>query len=104
MQLITRARAAYKKLQPIPCTACGYCQPCKHGVDIPRIFQFYNNGIMYDNMKQARFYYNFPVAIKPEQRADRCKECRECEEACPQKVPVTEWLKKVHAELGPKSK
>jgi hypothetical protein len=73
-------------------------------VEIPRIFQLYNNGIMYGDMKTARFYYRGPGGLKEEQRADYCKECRECEQACPQKIPVAEWLKKVHAELGPKSK
>jgi uncharacterized protein len=99
MKLIARARIAFKKLSPIPCTSCGYCQPCQQGVDIPRIFQFYNNGIMYDNLAQARFYYNFPVSMNPDQRADKCIDCGECEEACPQKIPIAEWLKKVHKEL-----
>jgi len=71
-------------------------------VEIPRIFEFYNNGIMHDEMQRARFYYQFPIALKESQRADQCIECGECEEACPQKIPVAEWLKKVHAELGPR--
>lgn len=102
MRTVARVRAAFRKISPIPCTACGYCQPCKQGVDIPRIFEFYSNGIMYDNMQQARFYYNFPIAMDPEHRADKCIECGECEEACPQKIPVSEWLKKVHFDLAPK--
>jgi len=57
---------------------------------------------MYDDLRAARFYYNSPISMKPDQRADRCIECGECEEVCPQKIPITEWLKKVHAELGPK--
>ena len=102
MKLIARARRAFKKLGPIPCTSCGYCQPCKQGVEIPRIFGFYNSGIMYDDMKTARFFYNNPIALKADQRADKCIQCGECAESCPQKIPTPEWLKKVHAELGPK--
>jgi uncharacterized protein len=101
-KLIARARSAFKKLRPIPCTSCGYCQPCKQGVDIPRIFEFYNNGIMHQDMKRASFYYNFPISMNPDQRADKCIDCGECEEACPQKIPIAKWLKKVHAELGAK--
>jgi predicted aldo/keto reductase-like oxidoreductase len=58
---------------------------------------------MYDDMKTARFFYHQAFASIPEnQRADQCIECGECEEACPQKIPIAEWLKKVHKELGPR--
>ncbi|MCX6006045.1 MAG: aldo/keto reductase [Chloroflexi bacterium] len=101
-KLIARARSAFKRLSPIPCTNCGYCLPCKQGVEIPRIFQLYSNGIMYDDMKTSRFFYRGPTGLKEGQRGDQCIECGECEEACPQKIPIAEWLKKVHGELGPK--
>ncbi|MGD0855154.1 MAG: aldo/keto reductase [Dehalococcoidia bacterium] len=102
-KLIERAKKAFKGTSPIPCTNCGYCMPCQQGVEIPRIFQLYNNGIMYDDMKTARFFYHQAFASIPEnQRADQCIECGECEEACPQKIPIAEWLKKVHKELGPR--
>ena len=102
LKLIAGVKGAFKKLRPIPCTGCGYCLPCKQGVEIPRIFEFYNNGIMHEEIQRARFYYQFPIALKESQRADQCIECGECEEACPQKIPVAEWLKKVHSELGPR--
>ena len=102
MALVERVKTAFQGLSPIPCTGCGYCLPCSSGVDIPRVFQFYNNGIMYDDLRAARYYYNSPISMKPGQRADACIECGECEEVCPQKIPIAEWLKKVHAELGPK--
>lgn len=102
LKLFAQVRGAFKKLGPVPCTNCGYCLPCSKGVEIPRIFQLYNNGIMYDDMKTARFFYRGPTGLKEGQRADQCIECGECEEACPQKIPIAEWLKKVHAELGPR--
>ncbi|MCX6001390.1 MAG: 4Fe-4S binding protein [Chloroflexi bacterium] len=30
--------------------------------------------------------------MKESQRADQCIDCGECEEACPQKIPIAEWL------------
>lgn len=104
MELIERIKEAYRGLTPIPCTNCGYCMPCSQGVEIPRIFEIYNNGIMYNDIKLARFYYRSPFDLKDNQRADQCIECGECEEACPQNIPISEWLKKVHSELGAKSK
>jgi predicted aldo/keto reductase-like oxidoreductase len=92
---IKRARDSYKKLVPIPCTGCEYCMPCDNGVAIPQIFALYNEGVMYNDKKtQQAHYREGPMAIKDSQRPDNCKECKKCEEACPQKIPITEWLKK----------
>ena len=99
--LYDRVREAYQGLSPIPCTACGYCIPCPNGVDIPRNFQIYNDAVMYNDMRMGRFYYR-GGRIEEEQRADQCTECSECVDACPQEIPIPEWLKKVHEELGPK--
>ena len=96
-----RVRDAYQGLCPIPCTSCAYCMPCPNGVDIPRNFQIYNDAIMYNDMRMGRFSYR-GGRIEEEQRAEQCTECGECVDACPQEIPIPEWLKKVHAELGPK--
>jgi predicted aldo/keto reductase-like oxidoreductase len=100
LALIDRVREAYRGLSPIPCTQCGYCQPCPSGVLIPEIFRVYNEATMYNDANIGRFRYSGPMGIKPEQRADQCVECGECETACPQNITVIEWLKKVHTALG----
>jgi predicted aldo/keto reductase-like oxidoreductase len=102
LSLIDRVRKAYHGLSPIPCTGCGYCMPCPNGVEIPLIFQMYNDSIMYNDIQMGQFRYQSPDILKEEQRADQCLECGECLEACPQSIPITEWLQKVHAQLGPK--
>jgi uncharacterized protein len=103
MALIERAKQARRRLSPLPCTGCGYCMPCENGVEIPRIFQLYSDGVMYDDMRTARFFYRMALSgLREDQRADNCIECGKCEEKCPQKIEIGEWLKKVHAELGPK--
>ena len=102
LSLINRVRKAYGKIKPIPCTNCGYCLPCPHGVAIPSIFGLYNDAIMYNDPRTARFRYRGPTGLKEEQRADQCTECEECLEACPQDIPIPEWLKKAHEFLGPK--
>ena len=99
--LFDKAREAYHGLIPIPCTSCGYCIPCPNGVEIPRIFQIYNECIMYDDPRTGRFRYRGSGELKEEARADRCTECGECMDACPQEIEITDWLKKVHELLGP---
>jgi hypothetical protein len=98
LKVIDRIRAAYQSLSPIPCSNCRYCQPCPNKVEIPRIFQMYNDSIMYDDIKSGQFAYNGPF-IPHDQRADQCIECLECVAKCPQKIEIPEWLKKVHAAL-----
>jgi predicted aldo/keto reductase-like oxidoreductase len=102
LELIDQVREAYRNLGPVPCTNCGYCMPCPNGVEISSIFQMYNEAMMYDDPRIARFRYQGPGGLKEEQRADQCIECMECVEICPQAIPIPEWLQKVHALLGPK--
>jgi len=97
LALIERVRAAYRGLSPIPCTQCRYCVPCPNGVEIPRIFEIYNDVMMYNDPRTGRMLYGW---LKETQRADQCVECGQCQDACPQGIPIIEWLKKAHALLG----
>jgi predicted aldo/keto reductase-like oxidoreductase len=99
--LIDRVREAYKGLNPIQCTKCGYCMPCPSSVEIPDILGMYNDAIVYGNLRIRRLRYSGPNGLKEEQRADQCTECGECEEVCPQEIPIIKWLKKTHELLGP---
>jgi len=98
--LIERVREAYRELSPVPCTSCGYCMPCSSGVEIRRIFELYNDAVMYDDLATAQRIYGIPILLKEEQRADQCVECGECVDACPQNIPIPEWLQKAHALLA----
>jgi hypothetical protein len=100
LKLIDKVQQAYKGLTPIPCTDCKYCQPCPHGVDIPRVFQSYNDATIYEDYTTARRMYNSPF-MKPESRADKCEDCGECLEKCPQHIAIPDWLKKAHEALQP---
>ena len=98
LALINRVREEYEKLCPIPCTKCGYCMPCPNDVDIPRNFDVYNQGVMYDKPEQVRRTYN--NFVDEENRASACIQCRECEEQCPQNILISEWMPIVHQVLG----
>jgi predicted aldo/keto reductase-like oxidoreductase len=75
--------------------------PCSSGVEISRIFQIYNEAMMYENPRAARWAYG---ELKEEQRADQCTKCEECMDACPQEMDIPEWLEKAHMFLTPKEK
>ena len=99
LAVIKKIKEAYKSLSPIPCSGCRYCQPCPNKVEIPRVFQIYNDAVMYDDMKGGQFMYNGPFGIPQDQRADKCLECGECLAKCPQKIEIPDWLKKAHEAL-----
>ena len=98
LALIERVDEKYQALSPIPCTKCGYCMPCPNGVDIPRNFEVYNEGAMYEKPDHARKAYS--LWIPEEKRASACIQCAECEEKCPQSILISELMGRVHAVLG----
>jgi len=99
MKLYDKIRKAYNSLSPVPCTGCRYCMPCPNKVEIPRIFQMYNDAVMYDDTRTSQMMYSGPFAFQSDQRADNCVECGECLEKCPQNIDIPEWLKKAHEVL-----
>ena len=97
LSLVSKVRTQYSKLSPIPCTNCKYCMPCPNGVDIPRNFAVYNEGVMYGNPEGAREAY---AEISEKARASVCIQCHECEPKCPQHIRISEWMPIVHEVLG----
>jgi predicted aldo/keto reductase-like oxidoreductase len=98
LDLVDRVRQAYRDLCAIPCTACQYCLPCPNGVNIPEVFEIYNDLMMYGDEPRAQMFYSW---LSEDKRADLCIECGECLEKCPQGIEIPEWLKKAHAVLEP---
>ncbi len=98
LQVIERAQKAFRGRTPIACTKCGYCMPCENGINIPTNFELYNDAIIYDDPGTARMRYSRFMTEK--ERASACQQCKKCEEKCPQKIPISELMPKVHALLG----
>lgn len=99
LAVIDKVREAYRGLYPVPCTACRYCQPCPNDVDIPRIFEIYNDAVAYNIQNVGRMRYSGPRLEG--HRVDKCTECNQCVEACPQRIAIPDWLKKAEEFLGP---
>ncbi len=91
-ELIREVRRRYKKLAPVPCTQCGYCMPCPHGVDIPQNLTIYNEGSMYQRSDLARRQFG---SLAEKARCSACTQCRECEPKCPQSIVISEWMHKI---------
>ncbi len=91
----------------IPCTACRYCMPCPHGVDIPGVFGVYN--AMSDelrlpdpsNKKAKEYKENRKEFLKrystlTEADASYCTQCNECIPKCPQHIRIPQQMRRIH--------
>jgi uncharacterized protein len=96
--LVDQVREKYHALCPIPCTKCEYCMPCPNGVNIPRNFEAYNQGMMFDKPDAARAEYT--LWIPKLERASECIACLQCEPLCPQSIPISRWMPVVQRVLG----
>lgn len=80
----------------IECTNCEYCQPCPHGVLIPKNFNYYNDFLsspLRDHRDSVR--ENYRLHITGEERSDACVDCGICETNCPQNLKIRDLLKEV---------
>ncbi len=86
--LISRVRDAYRKLKPIPCTTCRGCMPCPLGIDVPRLFELYNDAVIYGDMETARTIYRMEG-----HDIESCNQCGVC--VCGREIPILDWLKEL---------
>ena len=92
-EVIDTTREMYKTRIMIPCTQCKYCIPCPIGVDIPGNFKLFNDANMYSTLVNSQYQYN--LLMQEEEKASHCIECRQCESKCPQKIIISQELKRV---------
>ncbi len=93
--LINSVRDEYRRLKRIPCSSCRPCMPCPEGIDVPRIFELYNDAFIYEDVKTARRIYR-----NEQHHAELCNECGECEKRCVRKLKIIEWIEQAHRLLG----
>lgn len=96
-EILTRAKAAYESRITIPCTGCEYCVPCPKGVDIPGIFQRFNDGMRFENFDNPRRTYMF--LRRDGKDASQCVACGACQKKCPQHIEIIEQLKTAREKL-----
>jgi hypothetical protein len=93
-ELIARIRGVFENRKQVNCTGCRYCLPCPQGLDIPALFDFYNDDLLIAGLDWNRSVYQSKAANK--QGGDRCSSCGHCVDRCPQKLAVPELMKELH--------
>lgn len=96
--VIREAQRILGKSAAIPCTSCHYCtEGCPQDITIPEILAALNEKLTCGQAAQAQKDYR--KAVEGKGAASDCVHCRQCEEACPQHLPITEYLDLCAAEL-----
>lgn len=81
----------------VGCTSCEYCMPCPFDVNIPGIFQRFNNATIFDNYEAN--IRSYQTLIENNNDAGMCTECGACESLCPQNIEIISKLKEADSIL-----
>jgi hypothetical protein len=91
-RIIQQAQRIMGNSSTIPCTACHYCTDgCPKDIRIPDIFTAANKQLGNGQIAEAKELYQ--KVTSEGSRASDCINCKQCEKACPQHLPITEYLK-----------
>jgi len=98
--LLARVKTLEDKARHI-CTACGYCMPCPHGVNIPANFTYLNLALFFGLVETARQRFR-RLARNPADDASAlaCTHCGKCLPKCPNNVPIIDLLAETAELLG----
>lgn len=107
-QFLLRLAHDIYELKAIPCTACNYCMPCPYGLNIPKIFSYYNTCIAEgllpsmeihgdrEFMRQRRaFLVGYDRAVPGLRQADHCIGCNHCLSHCPQRIQIPQEMQRI---------
>ncbi len=88
-----KARKTYLTMSKVPCTKCAYCMPCPFGVDIPGVFEAYNQWGVHKKQGQEKY------TSLSEADATLCKACGKCQKVCPQQIAIPQMLQQAHKDI-----
>jgi predicted aldo/keto reductase-like oxidoreductase len=94
-EIIDRVRQIIDRKTAIQCTGCSYCtHGCPKNIAIPQYFALYNNVYRTTGSFSSQSVYYNNISLTHGKAGD-CIGCRQCERACPQHLPITDYLKEV---------
>lgn len=92
---VARAQELLAGVHQFKCTACHYCTDgCPMGIPIPDFFAAMNRKLVFENEADAKRRYERAVNNAGVKASD-CIGCGQCEGACPQRLPIIEYLQEV---------
>ncbi len=79
----------------VDCTKCQYCMPCPVGIDIPKVFEIYNEYEMLRNQNTTEDKIE-ALKVKP----DACVACGKCKTHCPQSIEIPAHIGEFNAKIA----
>lgn len=102
LDTIARVVELFERANRVPCTGCGYCMPCPHGVNIPGCFAAYNASFAHSWFTGMQQYFTASAIRTGSPRlASGCVGCKACTRHCPQHIDIPERLRDVRRRLQP---
>jgi len=103
-EAISKAGELIASVPRVPCTACNYCKECPMKINIPQMFNLYNEYLVYGTFNE-RMYGMMTGAPSPFNdrvgKPKECVKCRNCENECPQHIEISDLMEKIAA-VAPK--
>ncbi len=85
-EMLVKAKEIYDTVPLVNCNKCSYCMPCPMGINIPRVFDSYNQLAIKGKDEALKIYSTNKV------EAGKCKACKRCEKLCPNRVRISEMM------------
>jgi predicted aldo/keto reductase-like oxidoreductase len=93
-KILAKVTEELEKVPVIPCTSCKYCvEDCPQKINIPGIFEGYNNYKRYRNLEGAKGHYKWLTGGSG--KASDCIACGTCEGHCPQHIDIIDRMQEI---------
>lgn len=89
VEMLNKAKEIYDTVPLVNCNKCSYCMPCPLGINIPRMFDAYNQLAIRGKEEALKMYSTNKI------KADQCKKCKTCEKLCPNKVKISDMMTQI---------